>query len=126
MHRTLCGVNAADAGSVTRCRCQSVCVLTLSDRKIGRTVRSTCVDVPKLCESTRMRVIEVYTEGPQGRTYGREFRNTCSELLDPGILSAAKSIRRPLKYLHSCAKHYARTVLLCVTILLSSCWILKI
>ena len=35
-------------------------------------------------------------------------------MLDPEILSATSSILRPLKFLHSCAKHHARTVLSCV------------
>ena len=47
-------VNAADAGCVVRGRCELVCAYTPSDRKIGHTLRSTCVHVRKLREATRM------------------------------------------------------------------------
>ena len=72
MHRTLCCVNAADAGCMARGRCGLVCAFTSSDRKIGYTVRGTRMYVRKLLEVTRMRVFfEVYTEGSQDRTHGK-------------------------------------------------------
>ena len=52
MRRTLCWVNATDASCGARARCEPVCAFTPSDRKIGHTVRSTCVYVRKLREGT--------------------------------------------------------------------------
>ena len=67
MRRTFCCVNAADADSMVRGRCGLVCTFTPSDRKIGHTVRSTCVNFVNL----PVRVfIQVYTEGSQDRTHG--------------------------------------------------------
>ena len=48
MRRTLCRVNAADAGCVSRGGCELVCAFTPRDRNIGHTVGSTCVYVRKL------------------------------------------------------------------------------
>ena len=76
MRPTLCWVNAADAECVARGRCELVRACTPSDRKIGHTVRSTCIYVCKLREATRIRFIEVCTEGSQDRTYGK-VSSTC-------------------------------------------------
>ena len=128
IRRTSCWVNAADAGCVARGRCELVCAFTPSDRKIGYTVRSTCV------YSVKLSVCALWRLTPKDRKIGRtvsSFEVLYFELLDPEILSASSSILRPLKFLHSCAKNL-RTYRVVVRIfrnilfIASSCWILKI
>ena len=45
----------ANAACVARSRCELVCAVTPSDRKIGHAVHNTCEYVRKLREATRMR-----------------------------------------------------------------------
>ena len=129
MRRILCWTNADDANCVARGRCELVCAFTPSDRKIGRTVRSTwvycytCVNCPcaLLPRST-----------PKDRKIGRtvsSFEMFYFELLDPEILSAASSILHPFKILHFSANKFTH-VPCCraynsKSFILSS-WILKI
>ena len=71
----------------------------------------TCVNSVKLPVRAISRFIS--KDRKIGRTVSISSFEICYfELLDIEILSAARSIPRPLKILHSSAKNYARTALL--------------
>ena len=85
MRRTLCSVNAADAGCVARGSYELVCAFIPSDRKIGHTVRSMGVYGRKLREATPYELLSRFT--PKDRKIRRTVSSfvTYFELLDPEI-----------------------------------------